>query len=170
MTDTKKTPFRSRAADALTELRTIISEVDTKCSSKSQVIPEFLNGDNRVVHFQCTVENTYRDIDSQLQALLKLDALMEHISNNEDRWILPYGKTTTRRWHTHSFPQAGDNPPQRTAQLEIIDNDILQSSLSSHGGKGGLTFRLPVVEVQPEGKARVGLLVGRLVDSSFKVR
>ena len=169
MPDTqKKKPFKLGAADALRELNNIISKVDKECPSQSRIIPEFLLGTFQKIHFQCTIEYGYRDIHSQLEALEKLSALMEHISNNEDRWVLPYGKTTRRKWHTHSFPAHGDAPSQRSAHLEIIEDDIMRASLSSHGNEGGVTFRLPVVDVQPEGKARVGVLVARLGSTSTK--
>lgn len=164
----KQKPFKLGAADALRELNGIISTVDKECSSKRQIIPEFLLGTFKMVHFQCTIEYGYRDIDSQLMALEQLGALMEHISNKEDRWVLPYGKTTRRKWHEHSFPSEGGMPRQRSAHLEIIEEDVMQASLSSQGNHGGVTFRLPVVDVQPEGKARIGVIVARLGPTSTK--
>ena len=156
------TEFKFIAEDALIGLRKIIAEVDKRCAPKSQVVPMFLYGDHRRALFQCSLEYDYRDIDSQILALRKLGALMEYVSNEAgNKWGLPTGRTFTRRWHKHKAP--GDD--HYTAQMETIEENVLDSTLSEPEGPGGFSFSINIppigsIAYNQRAKPTIGVLVG----------
>ena len=85
---------------------------------------------------------------------------MEYVHDEaSDKWRLPTGRTFTRRWHTKKLPDDG-----HAAHMEIIEENILDSTLSEPEGDGGFSFSIGWkafnIGYSQRTHAKIGVLVG----------